>query len=207
MLVWIPGTIAVIVGLSMVFYAVLGRWLGRHKPIRWSGGGQMTLGAEVAVGVFIASIGAMFLTRSAAWTLLALSCWAVGFASQSKSARGERRRIEALREENAQRYPGVFDGPPADELDSGETPYVDIYDVHLCEYLGRVEAREIYGVWDTMGEMLDDDGNNDIYLMVELLETKMVCPPDSPLYGLLKTYLDEHGDIMLRWVPVSEPAL
>lgn len=197
----IIGTVALSIAALVAIHAVFGRMLGFHRDVTWTGGGNMTLVAELSAAGFVASVGSGFVFASPTFILPALLCWVAGFISQERANRRFRREEETLRAKNSKQHPGIFDSDPPTSLDLDEVEYVDVYDCGSCAYLGRIAAQRIRELIDATAVM-PDQGPNDIFVIEETLEPPMMDEAVE-LKAFLREHLDARGYAVLRWLPVQ----
>lgn len=189
----------------LAIYATVGRLLGVHWPIPWTGGGNLTLTAELAVAGFFASVGGGIAFGSPLFVLTALPCWLIGYISQGRANRKFHREEESLRKRNAEQHLGIFEADPPQRLDPLGTGAVDVYDCGACLYLGRVGTAEIEVLIDATKNM-PDQGPNDIFIIPESLESPIACPAGPELRPLLNKYFESRDYVVLRWIPAADSA-
>lgn len=171
----------------------------------WRGGGTITFTGQIAVCVFIGSIGAAFLHHSAIWTIPALAAWLVGYLSQKRANRRHQTEEEELRKTNALEYPGVFDHPPPTDLEATPGDRLDLYDAGACTFIGSVNKSDIIAAIDVLADM-PDQGPNDIFVIHESLEIISESHVTEEFTTLLNAALTHRDYVVLRWMPQTQKA-
>jgi phosphatidylglycerophosphate synthase len=90
------GIIALSLAALVAIHAVVGRALGFHRKIRWTGGGDVTLVGELSFAGFFGSAGGFFVFDSPIFFLTGLLCVVVGYVSQERANKQFRRKEEEL---------------------------------------------------------------------------------------------------------------
>lgn len=156
------------------------------------------------MGVFILCGGLAYL-HSPVWIILSLVAFAVGFISQSRARRQYLAKEEKLRKENAAKYPGVFDNPPPDDIESIQGDELDLFDAGACSYLGRASKDDVKVLIRRFKD-IPEQGPNDIFMLVESLE---MIPEDSvsrEFIMLLKEAFKKRDYLEIRWLAPSNRA-
>jgi len=188
-------------GSGILAYAVLGRAFGFHRPVKYIGGRQASFLGELVMGIFILCLGLAWL-HSPLWIILALPAWIVGFVSQVRARRQNLAKEKNLRQKNAADYPGVFDNPPPEDIESIDKNELDLYDAGTCTYLGRVSKDDVKVLINQTKDM-PEQGPNDIFMLVESLG---MIPKDSVSPGfvaLLNKAFEKRDYLEIRWLPPS----
>lgn len=192
-------------GSAFLAYVTLGRLGGFHRPIKWEGGGQVTLAGELAAGIFILCLALAVLQRSGFWGIPALAAWVAGYLSQRRAYRRHAAEEGELRARNAVNYPGVFDNPPPDDMDCTHADEFDLFDKGACTYLGRVAKHDLKALIDRFGNM-PEQGPNDIFLIPESLEMLPEGSLGPEFLTFLQKAFEERDYLVLRWIPLSPGA-
>ena len=191
--------ILIAVGSGILVYATLGRIFGFHRSIRWTGGGKVNLVGELSIGIFVLCIGLAWLHLTV-WIIPAIAAWVVGFISQGRSNRRHLAKEKNLRQKNAAGYPGVFENPPPDDIESIDENELDLFDTGICTYLGRASKDDVKVLIHRFKD-IPEQGPNDIYMLVESLE---MIPQDSvsrEFIMLLKKAFEKRDYLVIRWLP------
>jgi hypothetical protein len=200
----ILAAVIVTSGAAILAHAVIGRLLGFHRPMKWRGGGHVSLTGELSAGAFILCIGLAALQDSGLWVVPALVAWVFGYVSQGRADRRHAAEVAALRERNAANHPGIFDGPPPPDIDAIPGDTLDVYDAGTCTYLGRVAKDDIRVLVERFEE--PNEGPNDIFLLEEFPD---VLPEGSLSPGftaLLQKAFEGRDYLIVRWMPPSREA-
>lgn len=199
----IVGCVLAVVAVAGLSYSVVSRVAGFHRPTRWYGGGTVTLTGAISGWAFIGFSGTVLLTNNSAWVAPTLLAWFVGYVSQTRANRRYREDEEQLREQNALKYPGVFDVQPPIDIDAVPDEELDLYDAGACTFIGTVGKADICVLIDAFSDM-PDQGPNDLFIIHESME---MVPELSPH---CRTQLEDallHRDfLVLRWLPQSQKA-
>jgi hypothetical protein len=187
-------------GFAVLAYATIGRLCGFHRPIRWAGGGYVSFAGELSLGVFVLCFGLATLQHSAIWGILALTALGVLIASHRRAWRRHVAAENELRARNAGDYPGVFDNPPPDDIDRTQEDEFDLFDAGACTYLGKAAKKDIKALIDRFSQ-IPEQGPNDIFMLVESLETIGEGSISDELMVLLKKAFEERDFLVLRWMP------
>ena len=158
----IVAYIFIAVGVAILAYATIGRLCGFHRPIRWQGGGYVNLVGELSFGVCLLCFSLAALQHSDVWPILAFAALVATLISQLRAERRHRAQEKKLRERNAADYPGVFDNPPPEDIDSVYEDELDLFDAGASTYLGKVARQDIKALIDRFSQ-LPDQGPNDIF--------------------------------------------
>ena len=191
--------ILIVIGSGILAYATLGRIFGFHRSIRWVGGGQVNLVGELSIGFFVLCPG-LALLHSPVWIIPAIAAFAVGFISQGRSNRQYLAKEKNLRQKNEAGYPGVFENPPPDDIESIDENELDLFDTGICTYLGRASKDDVKVLIHRFKD-IPEQGPNDIYMLVESLE---MIPQDSvspEFIMLLKKAFEKRDYLVIRWLP------
>ena len=189
-----------LVGSALLIYAVFGRLLGFHRPLKWTGGGKIRLIGELAIGFFVLSMGLAIL-HSPAWILLCIPAWLAAFISSIRTDRRHRTEKKALRAKNATSYPDIFDTPPPQDIDSIAVDEFDLYDTETCTYIGKASKKDLKILIDRFGE-LPQQGPNDIFMLVESLEMLPKNSISNEFSTLLHNAFKKHDYLLvIRWIP------
>lgn len=199
----ILGYVVATVGSGVLAYTTLGRLCGFHRPMRWQGGGQLTLAGELACGTFVLCVGLAVLQGSGVWVIPALAAWAVGYVSQGRAHRRHAIEEQELRAQNAVNYPGIFDNPPPDDIDRMHADEFDVYDSGACTYLGRATKHDLKALIDLCRDM-PAQGPNDLFLILESLEMVPDGSLDPEFVALLQKAFEKREFLVLRWMPPSQ---
>jgi hypothetical protein len=78
-------------GLGFIAHATIGRIFGFHRPMRWTGGGQISFTGELSIGFFLLCSILTF-SHSAVWVIPAVAAFAVGFISQWRAPISRQKR-------------------------------------------------------------------------------------------------------------------
>jgi hypothetical protein len=201
----VVGSLVVAGAAFGMLYAILGRVRGSHRPWKWLGGGETTLAGELSICVFFGSIGAGLVSGSAAWVILALPAWVVGYVSQGRANRRHRTAVDELRRANALRHPGVFDGPPPDDVEAVRDEELDVYDTGTYSYIGSVPRSDVKALIIAFADILDQ-GPNDIFVIVECLDQMTESGVSRGTVDLLRDAFEGRDHLVLRWMPPARNA-
>jgi hypothetical protein len=190
--------IAITLGAGLLAYAIIGRILGFHRPMQYIGGGQISFAGELAAGIFFLCIGLGWL-HSAVWAIPAVAAFVVGFTDQTHAHSRLVAKEKKLREENAPKYPGVFDNPPPDNIESIKENEIDLFDAGSCAYLGRASKNDVKTLIERFKD-IPEQGPNDIYMLVESLEMLPKGSVSSEFIMLLKKAFEKRDYLEIRWV-------
>ena len=192
--------ICVTVGLAILVNAAIGRLCGFHRPIRWADGGYLNFVSELSAGIFILSCGLAL--RFPAWIILAPFAWLVGFTSQRRANQQYDAREQQLRTINSSKYPGIFDNPPPDDIDSIDEDELDLFDAGACTYLGRASKKDIKALLDAFKDIPEPEkGTNDVFMLVESLELLSKESVSKEFRTLLEKAFEKRDFLELRWIP------
>jgi hypothetical protein len=196
--------IMIAVGSGILAYAIIGRILGLHRPMRWMGGGQVSFVGELSIGIFILCCGLAVL-HSSAWIIPAIAAFAVGFISQICARRQYLTKDKKLREENAAKYPGVFDNPPPVDIENIDEDELDLFDAGSCTYLGKASKDDVKVLINRFKD-IPEQGPNDIYMLVESLEMIPKGSVSREFIMLLKKGFEKRDYLVIRWLAPSNRA-
>jgi hypothetical protein len=196
-LIWV----FIVIGSGILAYAILGRLFGFHRPTKWRYGGQVSLTGELSMGVFILCLGLTWL-HSPVWIIPGVTAFAVGFISQQISRRQYLAKEKNLRQRNAAGYPGVFDNPPPQDIESIDEDELDLFDTGACTYLGRV-SKDNVKVLINQTKDIPEQGPNDIYMLVESLGLIPQGSVSPEFVTLLKKAFKKRDYLVIRWMPTS----
>jgi hypothetical protein len=197
----ILGCVFITAGSVVIVYITIGRIFGFHRPIGYIGGGQTSFTGELAMGILFLCFG-LTATHSPVWIIPSIAAFAVGFISQMCAKRQYRAKEETLRHENAAKYPGVFDNPPPNDIESINEDELDLFDAGSCAYLGRVSKDDVKALIHQFKD-IPEQGPNDIFMLVESLE---IIPKDSvsrEFIMLLKKAFEKRDFLEIRWLSPS----
>lgn len=189
-------------GGATVGYAVFGRLLRFHRPPKWRRGGTLSLTAELACGSFLLCLGLSALQHTGVWVVPAIAAWVVGYVSQWRAGKQHAAAAAELRERNAESYPGVFEGPPPEDIEAVSGDELDVYDAGACTYLGRAAKGDVKSLVSRFSEV--SEGPNDIFLIVESLEMLDEGALSEEFRRLLERAFEERDFLVLRWLPPRE---
>jgi hypothetical protein len=193
--------VALTIGSAIIAYAVIGRLLHFHRPLKWEGGGHLTFTAELCIGTFVLSMGLAIL-HSPAWIIPALAAWIGGFVSQRRANRRHTAAEEQLRATNSIRYPGVFDVPPLTDIDAVHDGECDVYDAGACTYLGRAAKSDVKALINRLGD-LPEQGPNDLFLIEEDIGMFSEGEFTDEFVAHLNREFEKRDYLVLRWMPIS----
>lgn len=197
----IVGWVVLCAGGALIGYATFGRLLGLHRPTEWQTGGEVTLVAELAIGVLFVCPGLLLLRHFDLALIPTAVAIVVLFISGRRAHRRHVKAATELRARNAANYPGVFDPSPPDDIDAICTDEFDIFDNAAATYLGRARKRDLKALIDRYGKLEDDYCPNDIFLLPEFLETLPKGSLNPEFVALLQPTLEKRGFLVLRWLP------
>ena len=201
----ILGYVVVTLGSAILVYATLGRLCKFHRTMKWEGGGQLSLAGEFAGGVFVLCIGLAAVQGSGVWVIPALAAFVIGYLSQRRTNRRHAIEEDQLRARNASDYPGIFDNPPPDDIDSMHTDELDVFDSGACTYLGRVAKHDVKVLIDRFGNM-PEQGPNDIFLIPEFVGMLPEGSLSKEFVTLLQKGFEKREYLVLRWMPPAAGA-
>jgi len=196
--------IAILAGSGILAYAVFGRIFGFHRPLHYLDGGQVSFTGELTAGIFFLCLG-LTLLHSAVWAIPAVAAFVVGFISQVRAHGQLIAKDKKLREQNAPNYPGVFDNPPPDDIESIKEDEIDLFDAGSCSYLGRVPKNDVKTLIERFKEV-PEQGSNNIYMLVESLEMIPKGSVSPEFITLLKKAFEKRDYLEIRWLPPANRA-
>ena len=192
--------ICIAVGSALFVYATIGRLCGFHRSARCQGGAQVGLIGDLSISIFVLCFG--LAVHSPAWIILALVAFILILISQNRADKEYAAQEDKLRRANSSKYPGVFDNPPPDDINSVDEDELDLFDAGACTYLGRVGKKDIIAVIDQF-KNLAEQGSNDIFMLEESL---LLLPKESvskEFRTLLEKAFEKRDFLDLRWMPLS----
>lgn len=202
MLKTMAGIAILAVGSALLAYATIGRYFGIHRPMKWRGGGKTTLVGELAIGGFIICFGLAVLQHSPVWILPAAAILVVIFCSQERARRRHAAEENELRARNSADYPGVFDHPGPNDLNSVAGDELDLFDLVTYAYLGRASKGDVQALIKRFCE-LPEQGPNDIYLEEEFLSALTPDLVSQRFITMLNAAFEQRDRLVLRWMPPS----
>ena len=106
------------------------------------------------------------------FVVAALASWLVGFIADRIGKRSHNHDMERFRDENARKYPSIFNNPPPTSLGTINGEFVDMYDVETGLYIGQGMKRDIQTLYDAFDNepLIFENGPNDIPLTQDFVE-------------------------------------
>lgn len=194
--------ICIAVGLGTLAYATIGRLCGFHQPIRWQGGGYVSFVGELSFCVFVLCCGLAIYFP--VFAIGAPFAWLAGFASQRRANQQYNAREQELCRINSSKYPGIFDNPPPDDIDSVDEDELELFDAGACTYLGKVNKKDIKALLDVFKDIPEpEQGTNDIFMLAESLELLSMESVSKEFRTLLEKAFEKRDFLELRWIPLN----
>jgi len=202
----ISGWTFIVIAILGLTYATLGRVYRFHRSCNRQGRGRLTLTGELSFFALLGFVGGVLLHPSAVWVVVALCAGIVAYLSQNRANRRHEASENELRERNALNHPGVFDDHPPSDIDAINGEQVDLYDAGACTYIGSFPKSDIKAIISAFSDM-QDQGRNDIFILVESLEFVPSSQVTPELTSSLNVALEKRDHLVLRWMPESRIAV
>ncbi len=201
----VVGALALAALLAMALWSFYGRLRG-DQP-KWSRGVPMSVAGEVSILLFTATLATAALSPNWRVALVPLMLISVtlGLYAQFTDKRKYRKKLAALRNLNAARYPEAFGeacrSPHPDEIPAG-TP-IRLFDNLTGRLLGEVPGEQLRPLVRYLEKYrsVEDWGvlRNDAYLVEEELEMLRAEGAAPELLAVLQQGMASSHDLELRW--------
>jgi hypothetical protein len=182
------------------FFIIRGWIRGEPTGREWEGGGTVS-----RLWLLCGSAWAFFLSLAfilhSLWLLIpALAVWIIGYRSCCIANKKYKMMRTAIREENASKYPEVFQ-VPAPDLDTDELPHQPsfrIFDDITASYLGELSRDQLQFIIRSLGPNIEGEKYNNFFILTEVLDTMEKDGADPKMIELLRK-AEAKQEIILRW--------